>query len=163
MPVERIAVSGSSWVQKAGYLRLRRLKDLLAIIGAAPFVWFFVNHDFRSRASRWANVAFVVVPTLATAWAAIRTRCSVCGIPVYAFWLLGFPRGQERPPFEKLACCPYCLDDGTGTTGDATRVDRRKEIRSAIRYGCSAVLLFMGVMAVVFVLMLMRWFPGYTR
>ena len=88
-------------------------------------------------------------------------RCSVCGIPVYAFWLLGLPRGVERAAFlTQLPCCPYCHDDGTGYTGDATRVDRGKEIRAAIRYGLSAIPLFLAVMVSVLVLMLMGWIPS---
>lgn len=160
MPLERPAEAASSWVQRAGYSSVRWRRHWLITIGGAPFVWFLVHRDFASRGFLWAVLALFSVPALATAWAAIRLRCSVCGIPVYAFWLLGLPRGRERPAFEVLPCCPYCLDDGTGRTGDARRVDRRKEVRAAIRYGLVAVLLFISLMAVVFVLGVEGWLPG---
>lgn len=163
MPIERLAVVGSSWVQKAGYMPVRRCQDWLITIGAVPIVWFFVHRDFASSGFHWALFALIAVPALATAWAAIRLRCSVCGVHVYAFWLLGFPRGRERPAFEALPDCPYCLDDGTGKTGDARGVARRKEIRTAIRYGLVAIMLFIGLMAVVFVLGVVGWLPGYER
>jgi len=130
-------------------------------MGAAPFFWFLLRRDFASRGFHWALFALMTVPALATAWAAMRLRCSVCGIPVYAFSLLGFPRGRERPAFDVLPCCPYCLDDGTGKTGDARRVDRRKEMRAAIRYALVAILLFIGLMAVVLVLLVLWDRPGH--
>lgn len=163
MPLERLAGAGSSWVQKAGYTPVRRRQGWLITIGAVPILWFLVNRDFASSGFRWAAFALMAVPALATAWAAIRLRCCVCGIPVYAFWLLGFPRGRERPAFEALAGCPYCLDDGTGKTGDARRVDRREEIKAAIHYGLVAMVLFIGLMAVVFVLAVLGVLPGYER
>jgi hypothetical protein len=163
MPVRRVASVGSSWVQKAGYLPVRRRQDWLITIAGAPFVWFLVHRDFASSGFHWALLALMSVPPLATAWAARRLRCSVCGIPVYALWLLGLPRGKRRPAFEALPGCPYCLDDGTGRTGDAGRVDRQKEIRAAIRYGLVAIALFIGLMVLVFVLAVVGWLPGYER
>jgi hypothetical protein len=163
MSLERPTGVGSSWAQKAGYLPVRRRQDWLIAMGGAPFVWFLVHRDFTSSGFHWALFALMGVPALATAWAARRVRCSVCGIPVYALWLLGFPRGRERPAFEALQACPYCLDDGTGTTGDASRVDRRQEINAAIRYGLVAMLLFIGLMVVVFVVGVLGWLPGYGR
>jgi hypothetical protein len=81
-------------------------------------------------------------------------------MPVYAFWLLGFPRGRERTAFDTLPGCPYCLDDGSGRTGDANRVDRRRETKAAIRYGLQAIALFIGVMAIVVLLGVLGWLPG---
>jgi hypothetical protein len=156
-----MTVSDSSWVKNAGYLLVRRRQGWLSVAGGAPYLWFLAHRDFDSSGFLWASLALFVVPTLATAWAAARLRCHVCGIPVYAFWLLGFPRGWKRPAFEALLLCPYCADDGTGTTGDATAVDRPKEIRVAVRYALLALSLFAGVMALVFVLMLLGWFPNY--
>jgi hypothetical protein len=160
MPVERLVID-SSWVHKAGYLPVSRRRDWLITIGGAPFVWFLVSRDFDSPGFLWACFLLMGMPALAVAWAALRIRCTVCGTPVYAFWLLGFPRGAERPPFARLACCPYCLDDGTGMAGDARRVDRRRETKAAILYGVTAMLLFMSLMAVIFWLMVVGWFPGY--
>ncbi len=163
MSLDRLAADGSSWVQRAGYMPVRRRQDWLTTVGAAPILWFVVQRDFASSGFRWALCALMAAPALATAWAAVRLRCSVCGIPVYALWLLGLPRGRERPAFGALPACPYCLDDGTGKTGDARRVDRPKEIKAAIRYVLVAVGLFIGLMVVVVVLGLLGWLPGYRR
>jgi hypothetical protein len=92
----------------------------------------------------------------------MRIRCTVCGLPVYALYLLE-PTLRKRLGFEALSRCPYCFDDGTGGTGDASRVDRSKETRAAIHRGVVALLLFIGFFAVAFVFALMGWLPGYGR
>lgn len=158
MPVER---GSSSWVRRAGYARARTIQHWLFVVGAAPFVWFLVERDFRSSNFHWAVFALVLVPTLATAWAATHLRCSVCGMPVYAFFLLGLPRSRGRGAFDALPQCPYCLDDGTGRLGDARRVDRRKEGRVAIRSILLAIALFIGLIAAAFLLAVFGWLPGY--
>ena len=163
MMVERSGVATSSWVQRAGYAWVRRSQRWLITIGGVPFIWFLVRRDFNSTGFHWALLLLIAVPALATAWAAIRLRCSVCKIPVYGHWLLGFPRGKERRGFDELPSCPYCLDDGTGQTGDASRVDSRKESTAAIRHGLVAIGVFVGLLAVVFLLMLLGWFPGYEH
>jgi hypothetical protein len=103
------------------------------------------------------------VPALVTVWVACRLRCSVCGLPVYAFWLLGLPRRENRLSFEGLAGCPYCLDDGSGRTGDAGRVDRQRETWVAARRALVATLLFLVIVGVAFLLAVAGWLPGYAR
>ena len=46
-------------------------------------------------------------------------------------------------------------------TGDATAVDCPREMRAVVRYALLALSVFAGVMALVFVLMVLGWFPGY--
>ncbi len=80
-------------------------------------------------------------------------RCRSCGLPIYIYWMLGFPRGRDRHSFDWLTRCPYCGDDGTGRTGESSRVDSSKEARSVIRNvvfsalflvgGCCAIVLAM--------------------
>lgn len=140
---------------------MRTFQQWMFVIGATPFVWFVVDRDFSSTGFHWAIFCLIVVPVLATTWAAIRLRCSVCGIPVYAFFLLGLPHSRERVTFEALPSCPYCFDDGTGRVGDAGRVDRRRETGVAIRMVVAAIGLFVALIAAAFLLMVLGWLPGY--
>jgi hypothetical protein len=160
MSLARSEVGDSSWLQKTGYMAVRRRQNILIVIGGIPFLWFLVKRRFDSN-FLWATLTLWLSAVLPTVWAATRMRCSVCGVPVYALWLVGFPRGREKSPFQELRHCPYCLDDGTGTTGDATRVDRRKEVHAAVRFVAIAVSLFVCLLLVVFGLMVKGWFPNY--
>ena len=155
--------AGVSWIEQAGYVSVQRLQDWIITIGALPFIWFVSRRDFSSRGFLWADILFLSAPTLATVWAALRIRCSACGMPVYAMWLLGHPRKQKRYAFQRLPCCPYCLDDGTGKTVEVRPVDRKREIWAAVRFGGSAILLFIAVILAVVGLMAKGWFPGYRR
>jgi hypothetical protein len=161
MPLGKHPDTGSSWVEQAGYRSDRRRQDWLTVIGAAPFVWFFLHRDFASLGFLWAIASLIALPLLAAAWTAMRCRCAVCGLPLYALWLIGFPRGRARTAFDALPCCPYCLDDGTGMTGDRTRVVARKEVMAGVRYLFVAVLLFLALMAIVFILGVVGLLPGY--
>jgi hypothetical protein len=161
MPLASSAVGDSSWLQNAGYGPVRTRQHVIVTIGWIPMLWVLARGHLQSNAFVWASLGLGLSVMIAYGWAATRVRCSGCGVPVYALWLLGFPKGRERCRFPALACCPYCFDDGTGSTGDATRVDRPQEIRAAIRHALMALLLFFGLMLVVFCLMVKGWFPNY--
>lgn len=162
MSIGRGSRGGPSWVARAGLLPLWRRQRWFITIGAVPFLWCLAKRDFYSPAFHAAAAMFVGVPVLTTLWAGVRARCRVCGLHIYGLWMLGFPRG-ERGAFDRLPCCPYCLDDGTGRTGDRRRVDHRREVRLAVQRGVGALLLFVLVAVAFVALALMGWMPGYER
>ena len=147
------------WLAKAGYSGVRFAQACSLVAGFIPFGWFLVSRDFGSRWFLWASLLFLVVPSLATAWAAYRIRCLVCRLPIYALWLLGFPKGEVRLPFDQTARCPYCADDGGGQTGDARRVNAEEEGLRAIRAAVLAVSGFVALYVVILLLMVLGWFP----
>jgi hypothetical protein len=122
-----------------------------------------VRRDFGSIAFLWAVLILIGVPTLTTLWVAVRLRCVVCGLPLYAFWLLGLPQREKPSSFDSMAACPYCVDDGSGAKGDPGRVDRQREATIAVRRALVAILLFLAVVGAAFLFAVAGWLPGYQR
>ena len=126
------AMSRSSWVERAGYSRGRDIERLALIGASGPFTWLFLRADFGSRWFGWSLVAACVAMGAAALSAAYRVRCAVCGMHVYGYWLVGLPRRQGFR-FDDVAECPFCGDDGTGTTGDPRLVGGAEEGARAVR------------------------------
>lgn len=132
-----------SWVIKAGYGGVRSAQRWLVFLGGAPFLWLFVQMDFRSAQYEWAFRGAGVAITIATILGAYRMRCAACRMPVYAFWLIGLPSRKQSFQFEGLSECPYCSDDGSGQVGDPGAVNANHELRRANIRVVKAVLAFL--------------------
>lgn len=132
-------------------------------LSGVPYVWLLVRREFDSDRFLWATLVLVVSPIITTAWAATKLVCSVCRTPIYLFWLFGFPRHAERPRFDQVRRCPYCSDDGTGTTGDKRGVDPTREARRVAVHALKWLALFAGLLVTFLLAALMGWIPGYRR
>jgi len=151
------------WASRAGHGRTLALGTALTLTSAAPWVWFVWHREFRSSRFLWSIVLMVLGVAVPMIWNAARMRCLVCKVPIYAFWLIGFPRDSSRRRFEQIDSCPYCGDDGTGLRGEGKRVDRSLEVRAAGKYLLTSLAMILVPFGLFMLLYITDRIPGLDK
>jgi hypothetical protein len=161
------AIGGSNalppWVVSAGYRWIRLTQKWSMTVGGAPYLWHLVRRNVESRSFLWATALLFICPLLTTPWAAMKIICPLCHSPVYFLWLFGYPRDRPRVAFDWLPACPYCLDDGTATTGNARGVNPKREVGRVLRYAFGWLLIVCTALVLFWFAMVRGWVPGYKR
>lgn len=115
-----------------------------------PFAWLFLHREFSTARFRWAVFLLIVGQIAVQAWAKLGMRCRCCGIPFLVYRFLESVTQREKHRFLDPTRCPYCGDDGTGKTGDLSKVDPTEEAREIRRSIRTTVLVSLAVIGIPF-------------